>query len=55
MPKLRRIALLGVAALLVADHHAGLPVEARQPADDGLVVGERPVAVQFLEVGEERR
>ena len=53
MPKLRSAALLGVAALLVAQHHAGLAVEARQAADDGQVVGEVAVAVQFLEVGED--
>ena len=45
--------LLGVAALLVADHHAGLAVEARQPADDRSVVGEGAVAVQLLEIGEQ--
>jgi hypothetical protein len=48
-----RRALLGVAALLVAQHHAGLAVEARQPAHDGQVVGKVAVAVQFLEVGED--
>ena len=53
MPKLRSRALLGVAALLVAEHHAGLAVEARQAADDRLVVGEGAVAVQLLEVGED--
>src|SRR5262245_10723665 len=45
--------LLGVAPLLVADHHAGLAVEAREPADNGGVVGEAAVAVQLLEAGEE--
>ena len=53
MPKLRSAALLGVAALLVAEHHAGLAVEARQAADDRQVVGECAVAVQLLEVGED--
>ncbi|CUJ22821.1 Uncharacterised protein [Achromobacter sp. 2789STDY5608633] len=48
-----RGALLGVAALLVADHHAGRAVEARQAAHDGLVVGVHAVAVQFVEVGED--
>jgi hypothetical protein len=37
----------------VAQHHAGLAVEAGQTADDGLVIGKRAVAVQFLEVGED--
>jgi hypothetical protein len=37
----------------VAEDDAGLPVEARQSADDGLVVGEGTVAVQFLVVGED--
>jgi hypothetical protein len=51
-PEVARRALLGVATLLMAEHHAGLAVEARQAADDRLVVGERAVAVQLLEVGE---
>jgi hypothetical protein len=46
-------ALFGVAALLVADDHAGLAVEAREAADDRLVVGEGAVAVQLMEVGED--
>jgi hypothetical protein len=46
-------AFLGVAALLMAEHHAGLSVEAGQTADDRLVVRESAVAVQFLEVGED--
>ena len=45
-------ALLGVAALLVADDHAGHAIEARQPAHDGLVVGKVPVPVHLDEVGE---
>ncbi|KAG1171022.1 hypothetical protein G6F35_017134 [Rhizopus arrhizus] len=36
----------------MADHHAGGAVEAREAADDGLVVGVHAVAVQFMEVGE---
>src|SRR5438067_1139646 len=47
-------AFLGVAALLVADHHAGLAIEARQTADDRLVVREGAVAVQLMEIGEDR-
>ena len=46
-------AFFGVAALLVADDHAGLAVEARQAADDRQVVRIRAVAVQFVEVGED--
>ena len=44
--------LLGVAALLVAEHHAGLAVEAREAADDRRVVGVRAVAVQLAELAE---
>ncbi len=46
-------ALLGVAPLLVAEHHAGMAVEAREAADDGEVVGEVPVTVHLDEVGED--
>nr|GEU28296.1 hypothetical protein [Tanacetum cinerariifolium] len=46
-------ALLGVAPLLVADHHARLAVEAGQATDDRLVVRIGAVAVQFVEVGED--
>jgi hypothetical protein len=53
MPKLRSGALLGVAALLVAQHHAGLAIEARQTAHDAQVVGEMAVAVQLDEVRED--
>jgi len=52
MPKLRWILFLGVAALLVADDHARLAVEAGEAADDGLVVRIAAVAVQFAEVAE---
>eukprot|EP00042_Codosiga_hollandica_P001261 m.925518 g.925518 ORF g.925518 m.925518 type:complete len:419 (-) comp132159_c0_seq1:150-1406(-) len=48
-------ALLGVAAALVADDHAGLAVEARNAANDGRVIREMAVAVQFLELGEDFR
>ena len=41
---------LGVAALLVADHHHRAAVDARQAADDGVVVGEGAVAGQLLEL-----
>jgi hypothetical protein len=36
----------------VPEHHAGLSVEAGKTADDALVIGERAVAVQLLELGE---
>jgi hypothetical protein len=44
--------VLGVAPLLMADHHARMPVEAGKTADDGVVVRERTVAMQFLKFGE---
>src|SRR5262249_37616151 len=44
---------LGVAALLVADHHDLAAVEARHPADDRLVVGEGAVAGELDELVEE--
>jgi len=44
---------LGVAALLVADHHARLAVKARQTTDDGVVVGKGAIAVQLFEVAED--
>ena len=37
----------------MADHHAGLAIEARKAAHDRQVIGKRAVAVQFLEVGED--
>ena len=46
---------LGIAALLVADHHAGRTVESRQAADDRLIVAVAAVAVQLVEVGEDPR
>ena len=45
--------LLGVAPFLMADHQYRLAVQPRQPADDGMIVGEGAVAVQFLKVGEQ--
>src|SRR4030095_12862687 len=44
--------LLGVAPLLLAEHHAWLAVEAGEPTDDCGIVGIRAVAVQFAEVAE---
>src|SRR5690606_17906535 len=40
--------------LLVADHHDRLAVEPRQAADDRAIVPERPVAMQLVEVREQR-
>ena len=37
----------------MAEHHAGLSVEARQAADDALVVREGAVAMQLVEIGEQ--
>jgi len=51
---LRRHALLGVTALLVADQHDRPAVEAREAADDGVVVGVHAVAMQFLELVADR-
>ena len=42
--------VVGVAPLLVADHHHALAVEACEAADDRGVVGERAVAVHLLEI-----
>jgi hypothetical protein len=44
----------GVTALLVADDHHRFAVESRQTANDGVVVGKGPVAVQFLEIGKDQ-
>jgi len=41
-----------IPALLVPDHHAGLALEAREPADDRRVVAEHAIAVQLLEARE---
>ena len=49
--KVAQAALLGVAALLVAQQHARRAVKARQTADDGQVIGEMPVAVHLDKVG----
>jgi len=43
--------LLGVASLLVSDHHHRLTVETGKAPDDGEIVGKRAVAVQLLEIG----
>ena len=43
----------GIAAFLMADHHHTLPVETRQAADDGTVVGEHAISVQLFKIGEQ--
>ena len=45
-------ALFRVAAFLMADDDDGLAVEARQAADERMIVGVHAVAVQLLEIGE---
>ncbi len=45
--------LLGVAALLMADHGDGLVVKEREAGDDRGVVAEPPVAVELRELGEQ--
>jgi hypothetical protein len=37
----------------MANYHNGLPFKERKAADNGLVVTEGAVAVQFLEAGEQ--
>ena len=53
MPKLRRVALLDVAALLVADERDRAPVEAAEAGDDRRVVGAAAVAVELDPVVEQ--
>ena len=45
--------LLGVAALLLADHHDGALFEPAHAGDHGVVVGEETVAVDLVEIGEQ--
>jgi hypothetical protein len=52
-PEAAQDVLLGGPALLLADHHHRFTVEARQPADQRLVVAEGPVAVQLEPIGEQ--
>ncbi len=47
--------LLGVPALLLADHHHRPAVETRRTADDRPVIRVHAVAMQLLEVREDRR
>src|SRR5207245_1982799 len=47
--------LLGIASLLVADQDHRLPVETGETSDDRGIVGERAVAVRFLEVRKQSR
>ncbi|KAF4516425.1 hypothetical protein B566_EDAN003171 [Ephemera danica] len=46
--------LLGITTLLVPDNHDRVPIEARQAANDGMVVGEGAVAMEFFEVAEQQ-
>ncbi len=50
LPEILRHALLGVAALLLADQHDGTPVEARETRHHRRIVAIRAVAVQFVEI-----
>ena len=45
--------LLGVAAFLFGDDHDGCALEGGHAANDGLIVTEEAIAVEFLEVEEE--
>ena len=44
--------LLGIAAFLFADQQHGLAVEPAHAANDGRIVAEKAVAVDFLKVGQ---
>ena len=46
-------AFLGVAPFLVAQHHTGVAIEARQAAHNAQVVSKMPVAVQLDKVGKD--
>src|SRR5262249_35428004 len=48
--EVREELLLGIPPLLVAEHDQRAALEAGQPADDGVVVGEGAVAVQLHEL-----
>src|SRR5690606_23272288 len=45
-------ALFRIAAFLMAEHDDGPPVDAREAADERVIVGELAIAVQLLEVRE---
>ena len=45
--------LLRVATLLVSDNRDGLSLVVGRAADDGVVIGKAPIAVQLVEPGEE--
>src|SRR6184192_4328403 len=51
-PEIAPQVLLGVAPLLMADHHDARAVQPRPPGHHRRVVAEQPVAVQLHEVGE---
>ena len=44
---------LGIAALLMTDHHYRAPFKAGQPADQGLVIAEVPIPMEFGELGKQ--
>ena len=54
-PEVTEDLLLSVPPLLVTDDHDRAPRQPRHAADDGRVVGEGPIPVQFLEAGEDPR
>ena len=43
-------ALLGIAALLMAEHHDRAVAQARKPADDRKIIAKHAIAVQLLEL-----
>lgn len=46
---------MDVATLLVTDNHDRLSIESGRSADDGVVLSETAVAIEFGEVGEDGR
>ena len=53
LAEIPRQALLGIAALLVTNHRHGTPVIFREPRNNGFVVREAAIPVQFHEICEE--
>ena len=53
MPEIAKDFLLGVAALLLRDHHHRLRIEPAHAGDDGVIVAEGAVAMQFVKIGEQ--
>jgi hypothetical protein len=54
MPEVAPDIFLGVAALLLREHHDAAPANLREPADERLIVAEMTVAVQLVELIEAR-